>query len=423
MLKDANGTAVPGTTSYNATTRIITFTPASALNGLVAYTATLSGTDTQGNDVTSGKTWTFTTATPPPPPAVCPCTLFDASTTPTIVDSGETSAVTLGVQFSATKDGSVTGLRFYKGANNTGSHVGTLWSADGTALATGTFTGESASGWQTLSFDHPVAVSKNTQYVVSYRSTTGSYSLTPNAFAAADLSRPPLQVTATSGVYSYATGFPTSTSASNYFVDPVFVDSAPAIWMTSTTPASGAVDVARGASITARFSTPVSASGFSMTVKQEANPISGTTALSADASSLIFKPDATLPADSDITVTVSGVTSTGGAALATQVWTFHTTAADTVTESLFGNQTPAEVSSSDNSAVELGTVFTPTHPGIVSGVRFYKGTGNDGTHTGSLWSIDGTRLATVTFTASRPRGGRPPLLDPGGGLGRHVVRR
>ena len=98
------------------------------------------------------------------------------------------------------------------------------------------------------------------------------------------------------------------------------------------------------------------------------------------------------------------MTSTGGAALDTQVWTFHTTAADTVTESLFGNQTPAEVSSSDNSPVELGTVFTPTHPGIVSGVRFYKGTGNDGTHTGSLWSIDGTRLATVTFTGESASG-------------------
>ena len=42
--------------------------------------------------------------------------------------------------------------------------------------------------------------------------------------------------------------------------------------------------------------------------------------------------------------------------------------------------------------------FRADQDGFVTGIRFYKGTGNTGTHTGSLWSSDGTRLATVTFT-------------------------
>ena len=50
--------------------------------------------------------------------------------------------------------GSVTGLRFYKAAANTGTHVGRLWSTSGTLLAEGTFSGETASGWQALTFAH-----------------------------------------------------------------------------------------------------------------------------------------------------------------------------------------------------------------------------------------------------------------------------
>ena len=42
--------------------------------------------------------------------------------------------------------------------------------------------------------------------------------------------------------------------------------------------------------------------------------------------------------------------------------------------------------------------FQSSVPGWVAGVRFYKGAGNDGTHTGSLWTASGTLLATGTFT-------------------------
>ena len=35
--------------------------------------------------------------------------------------------------------------------------------------------------------------------------------------------------------------------------------------------------------------------------------------------------------------------------------------------------------------------------GRVLGVRFYKGPGNTGTHTGSLWTATGERVATGTF--------------------------
>ncbi len=65
---------------------------------------------------------------------------------------------------------------------------------------------------------------------------------------------------------------------------------------------------------------------------------------------------------------------------------------------LFDSATPATPSVADDSAVELGVTFQPKVNGSVSAIRFYKGSGNTGTHTGSLWSASGSRLATATFT-------------------------
>ena len=45
----------------------------------------------------------------------------------------------------------------------------------------------------------------------------------------------------------------------------------------------------------------------------------------------------------------------------------------------------------------MGTKFRSDVAGTVTGVRFYKQTGNTGTHVGRLWTGTGTLLGTVTF--------------------------
>ena len=72
-------------------------------------------------------------------------------------------------------------MRFYKGPQNTGTHVADLWTATGTLLATATFTNETASGWQQVNFSSPVAITAGTTYVASYH-TNGDYSADPNLF-------------------------------------------------------------------------------------------------------------------------------------------------------------------------------------------------------------------------------------------------
>ena len=74
------------------------------------------------------------------------------------------------------------GIRFYKAAANTGTHIGSLWTADGQRLAQVTFTGETASGWQQANFSTPVEVQPNTTYVASYYAPNGRFAATADYF-------------------------------------------------------------------------------------------------------------------------------------------------------------------------------------------------------------------------------------------------
>jgi uncharacterized protein DUF4082/Calx-beta domain-containing protein/Big-like domain-containing protein/purple acid phosphatase-like protein len=183
----------------------------------------------------------------------CPCsTLFSGASAPAIPDVDDPGPVELGLKFKSDVNGFVKGVRFYKSVNNTGTHVGNLWATTGgPALASATFTGESASGWQEAVFDTPVAITVNTTYVVSYHTNVGHYAATGAYFATAGIDRSPLHAPPTAaaggnGVYGYgASALPTNTfNATNYWVDVVFDSTpdttAPAIGDVRATPIDGA---------------------------------------------------------------------------------------------------------------------------------------------------------------------------------------
>jgi len=116
--------------------------------------------------------------------------------------------VELGVTFRSDTNGYVTGIRFYKSAGNTGTHVGNLWSSTGILLATGTFIGETASGWQQVNFPSPVAVTANIVYVASYYSAVGHYSADWDYFATSGADNAPLHAladgsAAPNGLFAY----------------------------------------------------------------------------------------------------------------------------------------------------------------------------------------------------------------------------
>ncbi|HKF18711.1 MAG TPA: DUF4082 domain-containing protein, partial [Candidatus Dormibacteraeota bacterium] len=116
-----------------------------------------------------------------------------------------------------------------KGSGNTGTHVANLWSSSGTLLATATFSNETASGWQSVSFATPVQVQANTVYVISYHTNTGNYGQDAGYFNSpwdnSPLHAPSTSASGGNGVYAYGSSstFPNSTfNASNYWVDVVF---------------------------------------------------------------------------------------------------------------------------------------------------------------------------------------------------------
>jgi YVTN family beta-propeller protein len=227
-----NGAAlVAASVSYNATTRVATLTPSAALANATTYTATVRGgatgvRDVAGNALAADSTWSFTTAAA----GACPCSLWPASAVPANASWADGNSVNLGVKFTSTQAGFITGIRFYKGSGNTGTHIGALWSSTGTLLAQATFTNETATGWQQVNFAAPVAITANTTYVASYLAPNGGYALNGGFFAStgvtnAMLSAPATGVVAGNGVYRYGAGnlFPNATyNASNYWVDVVF---------------------------------------------------------------------------------------------------------------------------------------------------------------------------------------------------------
>jgi hypothetical protein len=288
VLASVNVPAGSSTAAFDATA---TTEPSGSESTLtVLLTATLSG-------ASQSEPFTLT---------ICPCYLWPSTAQPLNPASTNTEAIEVGMKFTSRMAGYVTGVRFFKGSTNKGTHVGNLWSATGTRLAEVTFTGETKSGWQLAYFASPIAIAANTKYMISYHAPQGHNAADNGAFTAA-VNNAPLHVLADrqsvpNGAYVYgSSAFPaTGASATNYWVDVVF----------NTAPIVGT-----------------------------ASPAS--------------------------------------------VWT--------------ANAVPDTPAIASAEAAELGLTVMSNLPGYITGVRFYKGPKNLGTHTGYLWNSTGTMLASVTF--------------------------
>ena len=213
-------------------------TPYDGAAAQAAVNVDASSTTADVTGLTKGTDYTFTVAAvnsagtgaaSSASPVATPLFSIFESSSPATPDAGDASSVILGLKFTADRDGSVAGVRFYKSAANTGTHVGALWAADGTPLRSATFSNETASGWQTVLFSTPVAVTAGTTYVVSYLAPNGHYAAAGGAFSTGPTDNSPLHAladfTSANGVYRYgaSSAFPSdSWNATNYWVDVLF---------------------------------------------------------------------------------------------------------------------------------------------------------------------------------------------------------
>ncbi len=320
----------------------------------------------------------------------CPCTIWSTLAVPTNASDADTGAVNLGVKFKSDMNGFITGIRFYKGTANTGTHIGTLWSSAGAQLATATFTAESASGWQQVNFASPVAVTANTVYVASYFAPNGRYAADNAYFTTKGVDNPPLHAlqdgaSGGNGVYRYGSGtvFPGSTvQSSNYWVDVVFstavvADTTPPT-VTVTSPAGGATGVSRTAPVTATFSEAVDSTTVNATTFELRDPTGASiaAAIAYNANVATLTPSATLGASTTYTATVKGgltdprvKDAAGNALAANQTWSFTTVAGDvtapTVTQTSPANGATgvlpaANVTATFNEAMDATTISAST---------------------------------------------------------------
>jgi hypothetical protein len=410
-------TPAASTTFVNSTT-LQAVTPAGPQQAVDVKVLTPSGTATLAGG------FTYMVA-----PRTCPCTFWEG-TTPANPGVFDPNPVELGVKFKSDQNGFITAIRFYKGSSNTGTHVGHLWKADGTLLASATFTGETASGWQQANLSAPVAISAGATYVASYFAPAGNYAVDLDYFTT-QKDNAPLHFLQDgqeggNGLYAYAASptFPTSTwRSSNYWVDVVFSTTDPqnTFAVTAKSPAAGATSVPVGTAAVVTFNKAANATTVNGSTFQLRDPngtlVSASVTYNASSFTATLTPTSSLAFSTTYTATVgggaSGVKDTSGNAMASDVtWTFTTAASPAVCPCSIwvNNPTPATVDAGAADPLEVGVKFRSDVNGYISGIRFYKSAANTGTHIASLWSTDGTRLGTVTVANETASGWQEALF-------------
>ena len=214
------------------------------------------------------------------------------------------------------------------------------------------------------------------------------------------------------GVYNTTPGrFPAdSYRNTNYFVDAVFETTSNApLSASSHTPADGATGVPAGTRISAVLSREVQRESVSIVLRDAAGtPAAGTTRYSAASRTAEFLPQDPLEEGIRYTAELTATDTEGRNLGSGGNWSFTT--ARTVAEgecpcSLFTEDSiPALPQLSDGIPLSLGVAFRPDAAGTVTGIRFYKGPGNTGVHTGRLFAPGGAELAAVTFSGESSSG-------------------
>ena len=404
--------AVSAAVSYDSTARTASLTPATALSPGATYTATISLAvkAADGTPLGAAVSWSFTTA-------LCPCSLFSSTLTPAVTNlstqdgRGGSGPWTyeFGVKVTVDDPMQVSAIRFYKSPGETGIHVGRIWTAAGTQLASVTFTNETASGWQEQALASPFALQSATTYVISVNANT-NFVMTSNALGTA-INVGPLHSVAggANGVHSEAAGqFPTASwLSSNYFVDLVTVPSVSAPpQVSSFQPAAGATGVARGSTVSATFSRAMDSASLTsstFTLSGPSGTVPATVSYDATTRATTLTPASPLAYSTTYTAQLaSSVRSLDGVPLGSPIsWSF-TVAAPVPTQ--VTSVVPADGSAEVGpSAVSRATFSKSIDPTTLTSSTFTL-TGPSGAVSGSVSYDDTTRTASFTPTAGLAAG-------------------
>ncbi|OWV89904.1 Mo-co oxidoreductase dimerization domain protein [Rhizobium sp. R635] len=405
----ANG-AVNGTVTFNSQTNTVTFTPTAGYTGSASFSYSIS--DGQGG--TASATVSLTVNSQPGGGATS--SLFTGADTSGVTSANDANSVELGVKFIASANGQITGLTYYKSAQDTGTHVGSLWTTGGQLLGQATFINETASGWQTVSFTQPINITAGTTYVASYHSN-GFYSATANYFTtdytSGALTAPASSVSGGNGVYAYGTSslFPTSSyNAANYWVDVLYQQGTQNAVPVAANDSGFSTNTGTPVTIqaSALLSNDSDGDGDPLVITGVSGAVNGSVAWNAQAQTVTFTPTAGYSGPASFSYAISD--GKGGTASAQVALTINPAAGPE--QNLFAaGATPSVVSVNDNQQINLGMKFQADAAGWITAIRFYKGTDNTGPHNGYLWTASGTLLGSVTFNNETASGWQTAQLS------------
>lgn len=141
-------------------------------------------------------------------------TIFTTETPESTLDA--TGGWEVGTRFTTTREGLLSGFRYWKALGETGSHTVKLWTTSGTLLWSLGFAYESSSGWQSTYSKISMVLPPGT-YIASVN--TNSMQVKTFAF----FNNGPIvrnYLSADAGAYGQPTGsFPSTISGSAFFVD------------------------------------------------------------------------------------------------------------------------------------------------------------------------------------------------------------
>ena len=183
------------------------------------------------------------------------------------------------------------------------------------------------------------------------------------------------------GVYTYGASdlFPTNTSSANYWVDVLFAPSGAPIAVNDNgfTTTEGTALADRCYDAPRNDTDP---NGDPLSVVAVGSQLGGTVSLASN--TVTFTPTPGYIGAASFTYQV-----TDGAHTSVPATVELTVLPPPTTAQLFAyTDAPANLSDPDPNGVNLGVKFDSSQSGLVTGLKYYKGIGDTGTHVGSLWS-------------------------------------
>ncbi|MCC2032695.1 DUF4082 domain-containing protein [Microbacterium allomyrinae] len=159
--------------------------------------------------------------------AATPVGVISDTATPQILTAPETKKIEVGLQFSPTTSGTLSGVQFYQNATNSGVTSASVWSSTGTLLTRVAVNPSAPVGWRTVPVN--VRLEAGRTYTVSVYDSNSRFPATENVFTTARTTAG-LSTPANAGVYRYtsASAFPSTGEAYSFLVDAVFTSDAAA---------------------------------------------------------------------------------------------------------------------------------------------------------------------------------------------------